>query len=156
MIIRDAIESDLHQIASVHYHSWLETYLGMIDPKYLETRSIEKSINVMRPYLDKIIVAIVDNKIVGIASYNQDRENCGEITGIYVLKQYQKRQIGRKLMEACENKMKNCNTFYVWVLKENIDAQQFYHHLGYQYDGSEQKYDVKLTILDLVKMVKKR
>ncbi len=154
MNIRKAIISDASEIAKIHIKSWKITYKGLISEDFLENLSHKKRKIKWKERLkegDETIftyVAELDSKrIVGFAlggleQYKGEikgfKENLyeGELMAIYLLKECQRKGIGRKLFlriikHLLEN---NINSMIVWVLKENTSSE-FYKSLGAEYLG---------------------
>lgn len=158
LIIRDAHYGDAQGKGMVHYVSWMETYTGIIKQEYLDSLSLERSIAIAKKYPENTLVAEIGGRIVGFASYNKSRDNLedtGEVMAIYVLKAHSKKGIGKLLMEACYEKLKEYSKVTVWVLSTNKNAIQFYEYLGFQKDGVEKEHDVKTTVLHEIRMIKK-
>ncbi len=141
--IRKANAEDAAAKRYIHYHSWNETYTGLIDQNYLDTRTLDKCVALARKYPQNTYVAEVDGKIVGFSCYVESRdenlEDTGEIMAVYILKDYFGLGIGKKLMEACYNELKCYSKIALCVLNTNDNAISFYEHLGFKKDGKEKK-----------------
>ncbi|MFH0767056.1 MAG: GNAT family N-acetyltransferase [Bacillota bacterium] len=150
LVIREATQNDAEGKGYVHYQSWNETYTGLMDQDYLNQRSLEKCVDIARKYPERCFVAEFDGKIVGFSCYNScrddDMKNAGEVMAIYVLKAYQKMGIGNALMQACLNKLANYQKIVVWVLDTNINAIDYYQHLGFEEDGKMKKEEISKSI----------
>ncbi len=158
LIIREATVNDAPGKGLVHYLSWQETYTGLIDQEYLDTLSLERSVEIAKQYPQNTFIAEIGGKTVGFAAYNKSRDNLedtGEIMAIYVLKAHSKKGIGKLLMEACYQKLKEYSKVTVWVLSSNTNAIHFYEYLGFQKDGVEKEVDLKTTILHEIRLSKK-
>lgn len=143
----------------VHYHSWNETYSGLIDQEYLDKRSLSKCIDSAMKYPDNTFVAEVDGSIVGFACYakyrDDDLNNAGEITAIYLLKQYQGLGIGRKLLNACFEVLSDYSSIVIWVLSANKKTIGFYKHFGFKADGMEKERKLSATTtINVIRMIK--
>lgn len=128
----------------VHYNSWHETYTGLIDAGYLETKmTLEKCVSSARKWPDNHLVAKDGEKVVGFAGYGKyrgdDLSNCGEVFSIYVLADYYDKKIGYALMNAAFEKLSAYSKIAVWVLKGNERAIRFYKRYGFKFDGTEQE-----------------
>ncbi|GGI42543.1 GNAT family N-acetyltransferase [Mammaliicoccus stepanovicii] len=102
MIIRDKKSSDIESLAEVHYQSWISAYEGMIPDDYIERH---------HKFNAPCLVAEVDDSIVGFLMYSKDKDSdvgnyCGEIMVIYLLKEFQNKGVGSKLMEEAEQRMR--------------------------------------------------
>ncbi|MGD9887523.1 MAG: N-acetyltransferase family protein [Bacilli bacterium] len=138
IVIRDMTKNDYDQKGYVHYKSWVETYDGLMDHRFLEKHTLEGCIMIANKYPENTIVAKSNHEIVGFASYNKSRDsddNQGEISAIYVLKDYQRCGIGKALMDECIKRMNYFESVSVWVLYNNQEAIKWYEKYGFQKDG---------------------
>ena len=85
-----------------------------------------------------IYLAEHEGTIIGFGSCGAQRsENLkdkgfdGEVSAIYVLQEFQKRQIGTRLFRAmCSDLIqRGFNAAALWVLRDNLRARCFYEHL---------------------------
>lgn len=129
----------------VHYKSWQETYVGLIDSEYLYNMTEEKCKAIAHKWTDNILVA-KDDKVIGFVGYGKCRDDtlsdCGEIFAIYVLADYYGQKVGYELMNAAFEKLAAYKHIAVWVLKGNERAIKFYERYGFRFNGTEQ--EVKL------------
>ncbi len=80
---------------------------------------------------DYIICCVVDNKPVGLARSLSDDVSIHYLQDVLVHPNYQRRQIGRKLVEACLEHFKHVRTHV--VLTDDDQTQKiFYKTLGYK------------------------
>lgn len=157
VIIRKMLATDYSGKGYVHYTSWMETYTGIIKQEYLDSMSLERSIEIAQQYPENTYVAVSNGKIIGFASYSKSRDdidNTGEIMAIYVLREYSKKGIGKALMDKCLEELSNYKKVHVWVLSSNENAIEFYEHIGFQLDGVEKEVDIKTTVLHEVRLFK--
>ena len=77
------------------------------------------------------LVAEADNKIVGTAAIEE-----AELLTFFVLPEYQKRGIGRKLLEEIENFAKRGGIKTIHV-DSSVTGQNFYENSGYRKTGVE-------------------
>ena len=143
-ILRYACPEDAEVLGRLHYTCWQETYRGLLPDGCLDKMSPEKSEKIFRATgCRDLIVAICGGEIIGEcgfgASRDGDLENCGEIQGIYVLKKFQRRGIGRRLIELALDRIasRGYNKVCLWVLKGNEKAEAFYRAEGFLPDGAE-------------------
>lgn len=147
--IRYAGIEDIEGMIDVNIKTWRTTYSGIINEDFLlerekdrENRIIRSRNNFGRLMTDgRIIyncVAVDNGNIIGIINYGKCREedefdltNSAEIYAIYVLKEYQKEGIGKKLMNfAVKDLIKeNYNNVLIWALKDNPSVE-FYKRIG--------------------------
>lgn len=136
--IRDMVEKDYERKGYIHFRSWHETYDGLMDSGYLEKHSLERCINIAKKYPENTLVAEYKNEIVGFASYHKSRDSeddRGEVSALYVLKDYQKLGIGKALMDECINRLATYEYISIWVLHNNMPAIAWYEHYGFRKDG---------------------
>ncbi len=125
----------------VHYQSWMETYTGLIDQEYLNNRSLEKCVETAHRYPQNTLVAKDGENVVGFVCYGAYRDDSlkdtGEIYAIYVLRAYQGKQVGYRLMNAALEQLRMYPHIALWVLKGNERALRFYERYGFNLDGAE-------------------
>ncbi|MHA1398455.1 MAG: GNAT family N-acetyltransferase [Candidatus Heimdallarchaeaceae archaeon] len=144
MRIRKATLDDGEGMAYVKVHSWKTTYRGFFPDEILDNLSVETTtqrwskvvLETMDDEKNPVLVAENDKgKTVGFAAGVKHEEknshyDC-EIRAIYVLKEFQGKGIGTKLVEKMVEFFitKNCKTMIIWVLKGN-PYSRFYGKLG--------------------------
>lgn len=140
-----ANETDAYGIAYVSAYSWMETYSELLPKSYLEDRinninsSVEKTRSFIRNH-PNYLVALVDDKIVGICEYEKSSDNkrldYGRIGALYVLKKYQGYGIGKELFKRAVNGLINMgyNKIYLECMSGN-NTINFYT----KYDGIVQE-----------------
>lgn len=154
--IRQAVPSDAERLGFVRYHSWLETYSGLIDADYLAAQSVAGSVAIFRKTAcQNVIAATVGGEIVGFCGFGKYRfddaaEGCGEIHGIYILRQYQRLSLGKRLIREAKARLAalGYHTVLLWVLKENRSAVAFYEKQGFHFDGSEKTATLKTPVVE--------
>lgn len=108
VIYRFANENDSLQMAYVSAYSWMETYSYILPKEYLENKikNIEESSKKIKKFLiehPNYLVALVDDKIVGICEYeglkDNKRSDYAHLGALYVLKEYQGYGIGKELLK---------------------------------------------------------
>lgn len=146
MKIRKAKISDIEQIVQVHIACWKTTYKGIVPDEFLENLSADKSIKNWKNFYSNspnniLLVAENENsQIIGFCSggLNRDKEKTarfhGELMAIYILEDYQKQGIGKKLVKALVQALreKNINNMVAWVLEEN-NSKIFYEKIGCEF-----------------------
>lgn len=140
LIIRKAKRNDSEAIIDVNIKTWLDTYKGIISDDFLQSRvearqqSIDKCRNTVEEN-DNVYVAILDDKLVGISSFGKSKiqkyYNYGEIYSLYVLKDYQKRGIGKAILfKAIEDlQHQGYKGIIVSCIKKN-PSNKFYIKMG--------------------------
>ena len=140
--VRKAMPSDAYWIAFVNAHTWYETYKWLVPEKVLKARidSINERAEKTREFIENgknyLVVENLETKeiiwmLIYWLSRNEAYPNSGEIMAIYVLPQYQKLGLGKKLFLAWINELINLwyNDMIINVLKWN-NAINFYKKYG--------------------------
>lgn len=156
--IRKAKMNDANRIGYIHYNAWLETYRGIVDDEYLDNLSLDSRINNVKNYYQKCYIAEFNNEIVGFAtcdrSRDEDLDDTLEIIGIYILKDYHKRGIGKALIAKCISSNNLYNNTSLWVSKDNHNAIGAYGRIGFLPDGNEKIYKIGKNDIKVIRMIK--
>lgn len=140
--IKRAAPQDAIIISRIYAATWKEAYIGMVPQEYLdqlpETHWVDSFHEWIR--LDRFRADILyqDALPIGAVAYGRTPEKMsagwGEIQSLYVLPAYQKMGFGKILIEYAMQELKKLEYkhCYVWVLDENQNARDFYHHLGFK------------------------
>ena len=67
----------------------------------------------------------------------EEAPGVGEIFALYILSEYYGTGLGRRLMEAGLERLRDYPRVCLWVLKENARAIRFYEKCGFLPDGAE-------------------
>ncbi len=145
MNIREAKLSDTEAIARVYVDSWKSTYKNIIPDSFLERMTYEKRIpqwinNISRANNYVYVAETNDGEIVGVADGGKREtnqfENSGDLTSIYISKEYQGQGIGKKLVERLFSKFKELGyqRIFVEVLDDN-KSKFFYEKMGAEFYG---------------------
>ncbi|WP_339229008.1 GNAT family N-acetyltransferase [Oceanobacillus sp. FSL K6-2867] len=139
MIIRKATIADAEDIAKVHVDSWKIAYKGILPDEFLNRLSYEQRTMLWERNTMEQNVYIAENaegKIVGFSIGDKERTKMydgyeGELNAIYILKAYQRRGIGKLLIQPVVEELlqKGINTMIVKVIEEN-PSSVFYEALG--------------------------
>jgi ribosomal protein S18 acetylase RimI-like enzyme len=147
--VRVATPDDAHGLARMHVASWRETYTGILPDKMLSSLSVEaravRWADILRePGTERSAVVYLaehEGTIIGLGSCGAQRtENLkhkgydGEVTAIYVLREFQKRKIGTRLFRAMslDLKRRGFGAAALWVLRDNLRARRFYERYAGQ------------------------
>lgn len=141
MIIREAGIEDALSIANVQVKTWRSAYRGIVPDDYLDSLSIDKSAGGWAIFFsdtNKFAFVALDRygNIVGFASMGDNRTNSveyeGELYALYILDEYQRKDIGKKLFSRVLEKfsLRGIKSMLVCVLKENHSARHFYESAG--------------------------
>lgn len=137
MTVRRARPDDATAIGSVHVAVWRSAYAGILPEAYLARLS---SIPHAWQYNADIraghgvFVATGGGTVIGFATATRVRAPNiaeGEVHTLYVLDDWRDRGIGRKLLQACAEHLrdKGCRSAFLWVLEAN-GSRWFYQRLG--------------------------
>ncbi|GAB6256997.1 MULTISPECIES: GNAT family N-acetyltransferase [Peribacillus] len=140
MLIRHASVADAEGIAIVHVDCWRTTYKEIMPSDFLDNLSYEKrkEIWIKNINRDGNYVYVAENnegKIVGfIDGGKRDTnqvENSGDLTAIYILENFQRMGIGKKLIKELFLKFEalGFKTIFVEVLEDN-KSRFFYEAFG--------------------------
>lgn len=141
MIIREATLSDAEGIAKVHVDCWKTTYKNIISDDFLNRLSYEQRTklwinNISREDNYVFVAENASGGIVGFTDGGKEKTGKypildGDVTSIYVLKDYQGFGIGKKLLNQLFLKLRsiNINSAIVWVLEDN-HSRYFYESMG--------------------------
>lgn len=159
---RKANQSDVSDIAHIHFESWNATYSNLLPEMY---RDKQNNLSQKMQMWEKVLPSSgvntwiaydTEDNALGFISYFKKSHEC-EITTLYLLPQYQNLGIGTKLMNAAlidASQCNSCSSLSLWVLKTNLSAISFYEKFGFQSDGQcdEELYeDTKITDIRMVK-----
>ncbi len=136
-------EDEIKGKAYVHWKSWHEAYSGIVNRTHLDNFTLKKCTKIAFRWLDNILVAKDDDRIVGFIGYGAYRDDTlsktGEVFSIYILKEYYNQGVGYKLMSQALEKLDEYKNIAVWVLEENSRAIKFYEKCGFRFDGTKQQ-----------------
>lgn len=141
ILYRKATVDDAYGIAYVSAYSWKETYKGLLPEEYLEYRinNINNKVDDTKNFIKEhtnYLVAVVDNKIVGICNYEysqrQEYKDYGYLGALYVLKEYQGMGIGKELFKmAIEDLIKlGYDKMYLECMAGNDTINFYTKYLG--------------------------
>lgn len=145
--LRVATLDDTHALASMHVASWRETYTGLLPDKMLSSLSVEARAAAWDKIMQEpatehsavVYLAVHEETIIGFGSCGaqrtdnlKDKGYDGEISAIYVLREFQKRKIGTRLFRAMSSDLRRRRyvAAALWVLRDNLRARRFYEHFG--------------------------
>jgi ribosomal protein S18 acetylase RimI-like enzyme len=143
--IRIATLDDAQALAAMHIASWRETYTGLLPDKMLSSLSVKSRATAWAKIMQEpaterstvVYLAEHEGSIIGFGSCGAQRTESlkikgydGEISAIYVLREFQKRKIGTHLFRAMSSNLisRGFNATALWVLRENWRARRFYEY----------------------------
>lgn len=149
--IRDATVADAPAMGTLMVETWLNAHRDQIPGHLWEARRLEWTPEVSEHGWRRTIAAIANgsaaddavlvacdvdrgaHRIVGIANCVVSRhESILDVSALYVLKENQRRGVGRTLLKAVTSRFvgRGLETMEIAVLKANQPARRFYEHLG--------------------------
>ncbi|MBC7658702.1 MAG: GNAT family N-acetyltransferase [Chitinophagaceae bacterium] len=144
IIIRAARPEDAKDIAHVHVESWRTTYAGIVNKTYLDQLKLEDREKMWTSILHQItprshVLLAYDKekkKVVGFISSGPKRDHPelkydGEISALYILKEFQGAGTGEMLFDASFRELRTAGfqNAMLWVLKESPSVG-FYTTMG--------------------------
>lgn len=137
MLIRAATPDDAEATARVHVASWAAAYT-------LRGPSLEQRLEQYCRF-PPTFVAEADGEIVGFVGVgpSRDPDADGELYTIYVHPGHWRAGVGRELIRAGEERMRELGyrKVVLWVLDGNSRAQRFYESAGWTADGESRTID---------------
>ena len=139
-IIRIAKEEDFQALSELKKQVWNETYRGIYSDEKIDNYDYQKNSNkflniINNPDIELYVVED-NNKLVGYMDCGVPcrpyKDYKQEIGLLYLLKEYQRKGIGRELFNIAVNKIKEngYDEFFVCCNKYNTNAQEFYKKMG--------------------------
>ncbi|MCY9531318.1 L-amino acid N-acyltransferase YncA [Paenibacillus sp. cl6col] len=138
MRIRKATINDAEGIAKVHVDSWRTTYKGVISDDFLSKLSYKKRTDLWIKNIEKednfvVLVENPEGEIIGFADCGKRETvpNSGNLTSIYILKEYHGRGLGKELLRQLflHFKFLGYQNIFVDVLEDN-KTRYFYENYG--------------------------
>jgi ribosomal protein S18 acetylase RimI-like enzyme len=143
-VIRPATPDDAEAVARVHVETWRAAYAHALSPEGLASLSVTQRAELHRR--SPPVVAEVDGEIVGFVSVGPgtDPDTDGELYAIYVLPDHWGSGLGRALMQAGEERLRELGHQHaiLWVLEDNPRARRFYEAAGWTLDGTRRPIEI--------------
>jgi RimJ/RimL family protein N-acetyltransferase len=137
-MIRSASSSDAAAVARVQVRTWQQAYGQLFPAEKLASHSLEKRTEQWRRWPP--LVAERNGEIVGFVSVGPSRDDDadGELYAIYVDPDHWRTGIGRELLRAGEQRLRQLGRTEVvlWVFTDNLVARAFYEANGWRPDGT--------------------
>lgn len=143
-MIRPATPEDAEAVARVHVETWRAAYAHALSAEGLASLSVTQRAELHRR--SPPVVAEVDGEIVGFVSVGPgtDPDTDGELYAIYVLPDRWGCGVGRALMQAGEERLRELGHQHaiLWVLEDNPRARRFYEAAGWTLDGTRRPIEI--------------
>lgn len=144
LLIRPFAVNDSSAVATVHVATWQQAYRGIIDDDILDALDVDSYTRRWQEGYERhkdnpaygTLVAVTNNEIFGFLSYGPARDTNStaqmEIYAINILKPYWGIGAGHELFTTACKKLKalRATHTYLWVLQDNLRAQQAYRRWG--------------------------
>ncbi|ABX43490.1 GNAT family N-acetyltransferase [Lachnoclostridium phytofermentans] len=131
---------DCLDLAIVKKQVWNTTYRGIYSDESLDNFDVERNVNTFKKIIDnpniKLFVTLDREKVIGFMDigtpFKPYMDYKQELGLLYILKEYQRRGIGRLLMNVARDTVKanGYNEFIVSCNTENVNGQKFYEAMG--------------------------
>jgi ribosomal protein S18 acetylase RimI-like enzyme len=136
--VRLAVAQDAVEIGNVARRTWNDAYAGIIPPENQERllgrwyapAALEKAIGRRESWF---YVAVVQGEVIGFAQFIMGENGRGELTRIYVLPEWQRREVGSGLLREglAALSTQGAGEVFVHVEKGNARAIGFYERRGF-------------------------
>jgi ribosomal protein S18 acetylase RimI-like enzyme len=147
--LREAVIDDAREIARVNYSTWHHTYHGLIPDSELDSLNLElltdswkQNLSLLNPRINTYVVLVSEllvaySRIYPSADPDDNPDRVATIGSMYVDPKFQRRGIGRALMESVLKYAEGHDFAEVTlhVLEANESARNFYEHLGWEKDS---------------------
>lgn len=140
-ILPAAVE-DAQDIGEIIYTAWRETYRGLMPDEVLDSHSLEQCVERAKQNVEYKRICRVGGEAAGVVCFLPTARDicshCGgaEIVALYVLKKFQRRGIGKALLEEAKKALGGRH-ITLFVLKGNDNAVGFYKAMGFEFTGHE-------------------
>lgn len=152
MIVREASYADSENLSALSIYVWLNSYAkdgirGNISKFVLNEFTHTKFKTIIDSTNKKVLVAVNEELLIGLAvidvkSQYSGLPDCGyEICTLYVHPKFQRKGVGRELLNALHKKYGKKSWLTTWVNNEN--ALSFYEKNGFKIIGK-----AEFTLLD--------
>lgn len=157
--IRQAREADAAAIAAVHVTALSETYRGIVPDAVLAGVDADRKARHWAARITErnhaVFVTEADGIIVGFGSAGAARDPLlaasGEVEAVYVLKRWQVRGIGSRLMGAMARALAagGHSSIGLWVARDNVAAVAFCRAIGATSGAARTRGDGLGTLVEL-------
>ncbi|NBD24467.1 GNAT family N-acetyltransferase [Paenibacillus glycinis] len=143
-VIRWAVPGDWVKLGELQARSYHDAYRKLLPHDFLNRVTAESRQSECRERLREpghTGILLIDHKAVGYISLRfpiSPQQGDGEITALYLLREYWGRGLGTRLMDWGLERLRerSCTEASLWVLEKNAAARGFYERLGFLPDGT--------------------
>ncbi len=149
IFIQAATPKNAWDIARVHIDTWRSAYAGIVPDPYLQSLSYEQRTDMWKEILSTAplrnhywVAKDANERIVGFSTGGKNRDTAqpfdGEVTALYLLKEFHGRGIGKRLfLDSLEQLYRHgYRSAITWVLADN-PAAQFYAKMDGEHTGEK-------------------
>ena len=146
-MIRVLDEKGFDIVCKIVNDNWKTVYKGYVNEKLLDAKGcLDRKNRLKKDFLSHRLSNYVyeDNgQVIALLSAgdtaDEDKKGAFEVWRIYILKEYQNKGIGSRLLEFAEKQAVECGykESVIWAFKENKNAVSFYKKHGYVMDKEE-------------------
>jgi ribosomal protein S18 acetylase RimI-like enzyme len=131
--VRPAVASDLEAIVRTFLACWHESYVEFLPPEVRDMYTLDSATALWRRSpLDSTLVAELDDRgVLGVTRFGD-----GHIFSLYVHPGAQGAGLGKALLEAATDRMREHAELTLWVFAGNTAARAFYASQGWLPDGA--------------------
>ena len=139
---------DRRAVGKIYEDSWKYTYKESLPQEYLDALSAKQWANKLDSPNRYTLIAELDGKMIGTASYGESRDleyaGQGEIYSIYLLPGYMGKSYGKQLINAVMEQLHNLGykNIFLWVLENNLGARGFYEKVGFTCSGKNKEAEI--------------
>jgi GNAT superfamily N-acetyltransferase len=156
-VIRQATADDAEAVATVQVRSWQAAYGHVFPRERLLSLSVADRADIWRS--TPPLVAEVDGKIAGFVAVGLSRDagGDGELYAIYVRPEQWGTGVGRALIEAGEERLRELGHGHasLWVLEDNPRARRFYEAAGWSTNGTTRPIEIFGILVPEIRYEKK-
>jgi GNAT superfamily N-acetyltransferase len=140
-VVRSAVPEDASALGDLRVNCWREAYAHVLSPAFLAALDVQQRRQqwvrrLATPGMGRVLVAVVDEQVVGIAWTAPSRDNPPvrerELVGLYVLAAHHGTGVGQTLLDAALGDQPAS----LWMAEENPRALAFYTRNGFTPDGA--------------------
>ncbi|WP_068786153.1 GNAT family N-acetyltransferase [Paenibacillus phocaensis] len=164
LLIRPASLNDIDGIREVAVETWNSTYETIYPEHFIATylthayakSSLEQSITLDEAQTSrKFMVAEWEGEIVGFGQLSEPEEGVSELTRLYILKEHQRKSIGKQLLNELIRQNPLIKEIYAWCECENGIGTLFYKSNGFVYTEEKEEvlFDYRTMMAKYVKQI---
>lgn len=164
LLIRPARMNDIDGIREVAVETWNSTYETIYPEHFIATflnhsyakSSLEQSIAQDETKTSRrFLVAEWDHEIVGFGQLSEPENGESELTRLYILKEHQRKGIGKQLLNELIRLDPSLLEIYAWCERENGIGTLFYKSNGFVYTVEKEEviFEYRMTLAKYVKKI---